>query len=290
MIVPYAPGSTTDTLARLVGQRLSIQLGQQVVIDNRSGAGGNLGTEIAAKAPPDGHTLVVVPGSHAINPSLYRTLPFDPVADFAPVVLIGSAPLLLGAHLGLAASSIRGLIELARAKPGELRYASGGSGSPSHLAMELFKSMAGVDIVHVPYKGGGSLLPALISGEVQLAPSGVLVLGPLLRSGRIRALAVTSAQRVSVVPDIPTVAESGLPGYVVTGWWGVLAPARTPTMIVQRLNREIVHALDDGEIRERLAANAIGPIGGSPEEFGQFLRSEIVKWSKVVRDSGARAD
>ncbi len=289
-VVPYAPGSTTDTLARLLGPRLTDALGQPVVIDNRAGAAGNVGTDIIAKALPDGHTLVIVPGSHAINPSLYAKLPFDPVRDFSTVALIASAPLLIAAHPNLPASSMRDLIALAKAKPGEIRYASGGSGSPTHLAMELLKSAARVDIVHVPYKGGGSVLTALLSGEVQLTPSGVLVLMPLARAGRIKLLATTSAKRIAVAPEVPTVAESGVPGYAVSGWWGVLAPAATPRAIVQRLNSVIVNALQSADLRERLAADGIEPAGGTPEAFAEHLKREIAMWSKVVRESGARAE
>ncbi len=290
LVIPYAPGSTTDTLGRLLALKLTEELGQQVVVDNRAGAAGNIGSDIVAKAIPDGHTLVVVPGSHAINPSLYPKLPFDPVKDFSTVALIGSAPLLISAHPALAASSMRELITLAKAKPAEIRYASGGSGSPTHLAMELLKSMAGIDLVHVPYKGGGSVLTALLSGEVQLTPSGVLVLLPLARAGRIKLLATTGSKRLGVAPEVPTVAESGVPGYAVTGWWGVLAPAATPRPIVQRLNGAIVRALQSADLRERLAADGIEPAGGTPEAFAEHLRREITIWSKVVRDSGARAE
>lgn len=289
-VVPYAPGSTTDTLARLLGPRLTEALGQPVVIDNRAGAAGNVGTDIVAKAQADGHTLVIVPGSHAINPSLYPKLPFDPVKDFSTVALVASAPLLIAANPNLPATSMRDLIALVRAKPGAIRYASGGSGSPTHLAMELLKSMAQVDIVHVPYKGGGSVLTALLSGEVQLTPSGVLVLMPLARAGRIKLLATTSAKRISVAPEVPTVAESGVPGFAVSGWWGVLAPAATPRAVVQRLNEVIVRALQQPELRERLAADGIEPAGGTPAAFADHLKRELVMWSKVVRESGARAE
>jgi len=290
LIVPYAPGSTTDTLARLVGQKLTDALGQQVVIDNRAGAGGIVGTDLAAKATPDGHTLVVVPGSHAINPSLHAKLPFHPVNDFSTVALLGGAPLLLGAHPGLAATTMRDLLALAKAKPGSLRYASGGTGSPSHLSMELLKSMANIDIVHVPYKGGGSVLNAVVSGEVQLTPTGLLVLGPLARAGRIRLLATTSGKRMAALPEVPTVAESGVPGYAVTGWWGVLAPAGTPRTIVQRLNGVITQALSAPDLRERLASDGIETMPGTPEAFGEYLRKEIDLWAKVVRASGTKAN
>jgi tripartite-type tricarboxylate transporter receptor subunit TctC len=290
LVVPYAPGSTTDTLGRVVGQKLTEALGQQVVIDNRAGAGGNIGTDIVAKATPDGHTLVVVPGSHAINPSLYRKLPFDAVKDFTPIALLGSAPLLIGAHPSLPAATMKDLLALAKAKPGSIRYASGGSGSPSHLSMELLKTMAGIDLVHVPYKGGGSVLTALVSGEVQLTPTGLLVLGPLARAGRIKLLATTGPKRLGAMPELPTVAESGVPGYAVTGWWGVLAPAGLPRPIIQRLNSVIVRALETQELRDRLSADGIETAGGTPEAFADHLKREVDLWAKVVRASGARAE
>jgi tripartite-type tricarboxylate transporter receptor subunit TctC len=290
LVVPFAPGSTTDTLSRVIAQKLVESLGQQVVIDNRTGAGGNIGTDIAAKAAPDGHTLVVVPGSHAINASLYPKLPFDPINDFSPVVLVGSAPLLVGAHPGLAAANMRELIALARARPGQIRYASGGVGTPSHLAMELLRSMAAIDIVHVPYKGGGSVLNAVVSGEVQLTPTGLLVLGPLARAGRIKLLATTGAKRMAALPEVPTVAESGVPGYAASGWWGMLAPARTPLPIVQRLNAIVVKALEAPDLRERLATDGIEPIGGPPEAFAMHLQREVAQWARVVRESGARPE
>ncbi|MBM3347676.1 MAG: tripartite tricarboxylate transporter substrate binding protein, partial [Betaproteobacteria bacterium] len=224
MVVPFAPGSTTDTLARFVSDRLSRALGQQILIDNRAGAGGNIGTEMVARTAADGYTLVTAPSSLAINAALMPNLGFDAVRDLAPVVLIGAAPLIIVATPGLPAGNAAELIALARARPGQLNYASGGSGSPSHLAMELFKSMAGIDVVHIPYKGGGALLNSVMSGEIQLTPSGVLIAVPLIRAGRLKAIAVTGSKRIAAAPDVPTVAESGLPGYHVSGWWGILAP------------------------------------------------------------------
>ncbi|MBI3067607.1 MAG: tripartite tricarboxylate transporter substrate binding protein [Betaproteobacteria bacterium] len=220
LIVPFATGSTTDTLARVVGQKLAESWGQQVVVDNRPGAGGTLGTEIVAKASADGYTLLIAPGSHAINPSLYRKLPYDTVKDLTPVTLVASAPLLVVAHPSLAASSVKELIALAKARPGRIHYASGGSGTSSHLIMELFKSMAGIDLVHVPYKGGGTVLSAILSGEVQLTAGGMLVVMPQVKAGKLKALAVTGSRRSPAVPEVPTVAESGLPGFAASGWWG----------------------------------------------------------------------
>ena len=290
MVVPFATGSTTDTLARFMGDRLSRALGQQVVIDNRAGAGGNIGTEIVAKAAPDGYTLVTAPSSLAINAALIPNLGFDTVRDLSPVALIGAAPLILVAHPGLAANNVAELIALAKGKPGQLNYASGGSGSPSHLAMELFKSMAGIDIVHIPYKGGGALLNSVMSGEIQLTPSGLLIAVPLIKAGRLKAIAVTGPKRVAAAPDVPTVGESGLPGFAVTGWWGILAPGKTPLPIVRRLNQEVARALTAPDMRERLAADGIEPGGGPAEEFAHMIQAEIATWSKVIKSAGIKAE
>lgn len=290
LIVPFGSGSTTDTLARIVAQKLTETWGQQVVVDNRAGAGGNIGTDLAAKSTADGYTLLMAAGSHAINASLYRKLPYDAVRDFAPVTLVGSAPQLLVAHSGLAAASIRELIALAKARPGQIRYASGGNGSPSHLAMELFKSMAGVDLVHVPYKGGDPVLRAVLSGEVQLTSSSPRALMPHVKLGKLKALGVTGSSRSPATPEVPTIAESGLPGYSVTAWWGMLAPAGTPQAIVTRLYRDVARLLQTPDLRGRLAAVGITTVGSSPKEFGAFIRREIATWAKVVKESGARID
>ncbi len=290
LIVPFAIGSTTDTLARIVGQKLAESWGQQVVVDNRAGAGGNIGTDIVAKAAADGYTLLMAAGSHAINPSLYRKLPYDAVKDFAPVTQVGSAPQLLVSHAGLAAASIRELIALAKARARQIHYASGGNGTPSHLSMELFKSMAGVDLVHVPYKGGETVLNAVLSGEVQLTFGNIRSMMPHVKLGKLKALAVTSSSRSPAAPEVPTIAESGLPGYSVTAWWGMLAPAGTPKAIITQLHRELARLLQAPALRERLAAVGIDTAGSSPEAFGAFIRREIATWAKVVKDSGARID
>ena len=290
MIVPFGTGSTTDTLARIVGQKFTETWGQPVVIDNRGGAGGNIGTEMVARAAGDGYTLLMAAGSHAINPSLYGKLPYDAVRDFAPVTLIGSAPQLLIASMGLSANSVRELIALAAARPGQLRYASGGNGSPSHLAMELFKSMARVNMVHVPYKGGDPVLVALLSGEMHLYFGNIRAMMPQVRAGKLKALAVTSPKRSPAVLDIPTIAESGLPGYSMMAWWGLLAPAATPKAIVSQLQAEVARMLKEPALRERLAAVGIDAVGSSPEEFGAYIRQEIRTWSKVVKEAGVRID
>ena len=290
LVVPFAPGSTTDSLARIVANRITDPLGQQVVVDNRPGAGGNIGTEIVARAAADGHTLLMAAGSHAINPSLYRALGYDAVKDFAPITLVGEAPLIVVANPQLAANSMSEFIALAKSKPGQLSYASGGSGSPSHLAMELLKSMAAIEITHVPYKGGAPVLTALLGGEVQVTAGGMLAMLPQVRAKKLKALAVTGARRAPVAPEIPTVAESGVPRYQVTGWWGLLAPAGTPAAIVARLEREVARQLQSRELRERLSNEGIEAVGGSPAQFAAYLKEDIDKWAKVVKSSGARAE
>ena len=290
MIVPFGTGSTTDTLGRIVAQKFTEAWGQPVVIDNRGGAGGNIGTEMVAKAAGDGYTLLMAAGSHAINPGLYGKLSYDAVRDFAPVTLVGSSPQLLIASTGLPANSVRDLIALAGAKPGQLRYASGGNGSPSHLAMELFKSMARIDMVHVPYKGGDPVLVALLSGEMQLYFGNIRAMMPHVRAGKLKALGVTSPKRSPAVPEIPTIAESGLPGYSMMAWWGLLAPAATPKAIVMQLQREVARMLTEPVLRDRLAAVGIDAAGSTPEAFGTYIRQEIKTWSKVIKEAGVRID
>jgi tripartite-type tricarboxylate transporter receptor subunit TctC len=290
LIVPSAPGSTADALGRVVAQKLSESWGHQVVVDDRAGAAGIVGTAIAAKAMPDGYTLLVVAGTHAINPSLYSKLPYDTEKAFAPVTQVGAAPLLVVAHPSVPVTSIRQLIDLARSKPGQINYASAGKGTPSHLIMELFKSMAKVDLVHVAYNGGGPVLNAIVSGEVQVMASGVLILMPLVKAGKLKSLAVTGARRAQMAPDIPTVAESGVPGFAVTGWWGILAPAATPTAIVSRLQREIARLLLSPDTKDRLAKDGIETVGSSSADFAKFIHQEIETWTRVVKSSGASAD
>ena len=290
LIVPFAAGSTTDTLARLLGQRLGERWNNQVVVDNRPGAGGNIGAEIAARANPDGYTLLITPASHAINPSLYSKLSYDPVKDFAAVTLVAQAPLIIVINPQVPAASLQELLALARSKPRQLNYASGGSGSPSHLAVELLKSMAGVDMVHVPYKGGGPVITAVLANEVQLTAGGLIPTLPQVRAGRLKALAVTGARRSAVAPEVPPVAEAGVPGYDVSGWWGLFAPAATPQPIVASLQGEIARILSAQDVRERLLGEGIEPSGMEPDAFAAYLRHEVAKWAKAVKLSGARAD
>lgn len=290
LLVPFAPGSTADSLARMVAHKLAESLGQQVVVDNRPGAGGSIGAEIAARASADGHTLLMVAASHAINPSLYRKLPFDALKDFVPITLVAEAPLMIVAHARVTANSMAELVALAKSKPGQLSYASGGSGSTSHLAIELLNSMAGIQMTHVPYKGGTPVVAALLSGEVHLTAGGMLVVLGQVKANKLKALAVTGAKRSAVAPAIPTVAESGVPGYHVTGWWGLLAPAGTPRPVVSRLHLEVSRHLQSRELRERLATEGIEVVGNSPEQFSAGLKDEVTKWAKVVKLSGARAE
>jgi tripartite-type tricarboxylate transporter receptor subunit TctC len=291
MIVAFPPGGGTDILGRMLAQRLGETLGQNVVVENRGGAGGNLGTEAVARAAPDGYTILmgnVAP--NAINVNLYRNLPFDPVADFAPVSLVAATPNLLVVHPSTAARTVKELIELARARPGTLNFASAGSGSSSHLAGELLRVLAGAEIVHVPYKGAGPAMLDVLSGQVQLYFATLPAALPHVKSGKLAAVAVTSARRSPALPELPTVAESGVPGYEASTWYGVLAPARTPAAAITRLHGDIVKILAQPEFRERLAGQGFEPVGSSPEEFRAAIRSEIAKWGKVVRDAGIRPE
>ncbi len=291
IVVPQSAGGGADILARTVAQKLSEAWGQSVVVDNRPGAAGIIGTELVAKAPPDGYTLVMgAISTHAINRALYKTLPYDPVKDFAPVALVASAPLLVVVHPSVPVNSMRELIALAKAKPGQLFFASAGSGNSTHLAGELFKSMANVDLVHVPYKGATPAESDLIGGQVAVMFTSILSGLPHVKAGKMKALAVTSARRSSIAPDLPTVAESALPGYDVDPWYGLFAPASTPRAIVDKLNREVARILTLPDVKQRFAALGAEPGSGTPQQFGAFVDAEIAKWSKVVADSGAKPD
>lgn len=291
LVVPFAAGGGTDIAARIVGAKLSEAMGQPVVVDNRAGASGTIGTELAAKSPGDGYTLLMGSnGPLAINPGLHAKLPYHPLRDFAPVALVTTMPFLMVVHPALPVKSVKELIGLAKARPGQLNYASPGSGSTTHLATELFKAMAGLNIVHVPYKGVAPASTDLISGQVQLLSGDLSTLMPHVRSGKMKALAVTSAKRSTLVPELPTVSESGVPGYEVSGWFGVLAPAGTPREIVVRLNAEIVKGLGSGDVRERLAALGGEVAGGTPEQFADHLRGEIAKWGKLIAAIGLKAE
>jgi tripartite-type tricarboxylate transporter receptor subunit TctC len=289
-IVPNGAGGTTDLVARAVGPRLAEQLGQQVVIDNRPGSGGIVGTEIVARATPDGHTLLMgTIGNIAISPALYRKLAYDSLRDFAPVTQLASAAYMLLVQPALPVRSVQDLAAMAKAKPGALNFGSAGSGTGSHLAAELFKSVAGIDIMHVPYKGGAPALTDLIAGQIQLFFNGIPSSMPHVRGARLRALAVTTSMRSSVAPDLPTMAEAGFPGAEATSWTGILVPAGTPAPVTGKLNAAFVKSLHYPEVVARLTADGATPVGNSAAEFGAYIKREIVKWGSVVKASGATA-
>jgi tripartite-type tricarboxylate transporter receptor subunit TctC len=290
MIVPYAPGGGADTLARGVGQKLTEMLGYAVVIDNRGGGGTILGSDLAAKARPDGHTIILVASTHAVVSSLHRNLPYDPIRDFSPVVRVASAPNILALHPSVPAGSVKELVEYAKARPGQLVYASSGNGGGSHLAMELLKSMARIDLIHVPYKGTGPAVIDLLSGQAKVMFGGMIGTLTHVKSGRLKAVAVSSAKRSPVAPDLPTVAESGFPGYEAATWYGVLAPAGTPAPIVKKLNTEIIATLNHPELKQRMAGQGADPAPTTPEEFAAYIKTEVSKWAKVVKESGAQPD
>ena len=290
-VVPFAPGGTTDVLARLVGEKLSASLGQQFVVDNKPGAGGNVGTAQVAKAEPDGYTLLMgTVGTHAINASIYPSLPYDPVQDFAPVTLVATVPNVLVVNPEVPANSVAELIALAKEKPGELNFASSGNGSSIHLSGELFKAMTGVDIVHVPYKGSGPAVVDLLGGQVQMMFDNLPSSAPQIKAGKLRPLGVTSKERSPTLPDVPTIAEAGVPGYEALSWFGVLVPAGTPDAIVAKLQNEIAKALADPAMRERFAELGAVPVGGTSAEFADLITAETAKWAKVVQDAGIKLE
>jgi len=290
-VVAFPPGGGTDIIARAIAQKLAERIAQQVVVDNRPGAGGNIGTDIVAKSAPDGYTMLMgSAGPLAINASLFGKMPFDPIKDLAPVTLAASTPNVLVVHPSLRAATVKELIALAKARPGEINFASSGHGTPAHLAGELFNSMAGVKMVHVPYKGAAPALADLLGGQVQLMFSTMPPALPHVKDGKLRALAVTSAKRSPAAPDIPTLDEIALPGFEANTWHGVVVPAGTPATIVARLNREIVAILHLPDVVERFSSQGAEALGSTPEEFAAYIRSETLKWAKVVRDSGAKAE
>ena len=290
-IVGFTPGGPSDIIARALGQKLSETWGQQVVIENRPGAGGNIAAEVAARSAPDGYTWLL--GNNSIlatNQSLYRTLPFDPQRDFAPVALVAIQPNILVVNPGVPATTVKELIALAKARPGQLNYASSGAGAAAHLAAALFCSMAGVEMIHVPYKGAQPALTDVIAGQAQLMFATSASAIPYIKAGRLRALAVTTSRRSSGVPDLPTVSEAALPGFEAITWHGVVVPSATPVALVERLNADIVQALRSRDLRERLESLGAELAPGSPQDFANYIAREIPKWAKVVKDSGARAE
>jgi len=283
IVVPYAAGGNTDFTARAIAERLTPVFKQQVIVENRPGGATNIGTEIVAKAPPDGHTLLMAGASNAINMSLFRKLPYDTVRDFEPVTLCVQGANVLSIHPSLPAKTLRELIALAKAQPGKLNFASSGLGSSNHMAGELLKVMAGINIVHVPYKGNAPALTDTVGGHVEMIFSGVPALVPHIESGRLRAIAIGSQKRFAAIPKVPTFDESGLKGYEATTWFGLMAPARTPKDIITRLNVEVDRILSSADLKERFLNEGIDPIGGPPEAFARFIRAEIDKYAKVIK-------
>ncbi|MBY0439246.1 MAG: tripartite tricarboxylate transporter substrate binding protein [Burkholderiales bacterium] len=291
IVVPFGPGGSADLVARILGQRLTESLAQPVIVENRPGAGAMLGNELVAKAAPDGYTLTIgTLGPFAVNQSLFRKVPYDSQRDFAPVTLTGASSHVLVVHPSMPVKSLVELIALARKRPGQLTFASSGIGNATHLTGELFKSMAGVDVVHVPYKGGGAAVADLIGGHVGFSFASMPSAMPHVRAGKLRALAVAPGQRVSTAPELPTVAESGLPGFASEDWQGVLAPAKTPQEIVMRLNAEIHKVLGAADVREKLDAQGFQVRLSTPQQFAELIRSESAKWAKIVKDANIRID
>lgn len=291
MIVPFPPSGSTDIMARVLAQKLTERLGQQVIVDNRGGAGGRIGMELAAKAPPDGYTLMMSTSiTHTVGVSLYSKLPYNVLTDFAPITMAASVPLLVVVNPSVPARSVKELIVLAKASPGQLNYASPGNGTSGHLAAEMFKSMASVDIVHVPYKGGGPAVMDLIGGQVQMLILSAVATLPHVKSGKLKALALTSLTRSPDLPNIPTVSESGLPGYEVVLWYGVFAPAKTPKAIVTRLNQDVVKIMQSPEMGARLASEGGRPVGNTPEQFQEIIKADVAKWAKIVKDADIKVE
>ena len=291
IIVPYSPGGTTDLVARLVAQKLSERFGQPVVVDNKPGANGMIGADAVAKAAPDGYTLgIASPGTHAANASLYKAMPYDTIKDFTPVTLAVSAPMLLIVHPSLGVGSVKELIAAAKAKPGTISYASGGSGSSQHLAMELLKNMAGIDMTHVPYKGSSASYPDLLGGTVKAEMDVLPTALPPVKSGRLKVLATGSAKRLAILPDVPTVAEAGIPGYESSSWYGFVAPANLPPDVLQKLNGEIVRALQQPDVSEKLVNAGVIVVAGTPQEFAAHIRSEMDKAARIVKAANIQPD
>lgn len=288
-IVPFPPGGATDTFARLIGEKMTGSWKQQVVIDNRPGAGGNIAADIAAKSPADGYTIIIVGMAHAVNVSLYSKITYDPVKDFAPITQVAWVESFLVVHPSLPVKSVEELIVLAKKHPGTLNYGSGGNGQPGHLAGELFKMLAGVNLVHVPYKGAQSMI-GLLNGDHKVEINNLITVGAHIKSGKVRVLAVGSAKRSPLMPNVPTMVEAGVPGYEKVQWFGVLAPAGTPKPVIGKLNAEMVKALKLPDVTKRLRDLGSEPVANSPEQFDALIKSEIQKWAKVIREVGIRVD
>jgi tripartite-type tricarboxylate transporter receptor subunit TctC len=289
LIIPFPPGGSNDVVGRMIAFQLSDRLGRQVVADNQGGAGGIIGTEAAARAAPDGHTLLLISVAHAFGSSMYK-LPYDPIGAFAPITLLGTGPVVLCVTAKLPVSTLQELIDLAKKKPGTLNYASAGVGSFQHLASTLFKLQSGLDIVHIPFKGGGPAMMDVVAGNTQIAIGSLIQMLPQIRSGRLKALGVGSAKRVPALPEVPTLSEAGVPGYEATNWWGIVAPAGTPKPVIDRLHQELSVILRTAETKKRFESEGGEAVLMSPEEFGRFIVAETAKWAKVVKEAGIKPE
>ena len=290
MVMPFPPGGSLDVVARPLSQKMGELMGQQVIVDYRVGASGNIGTELVARAPADGYTMLINTLPFVVNPSMYKKLPFDVVKDFAPVSLLAAAPFVLVVHPSVPVKSVKELIALAKSRPGKLNYASAGNGTNLHVAAELFKHLTRTNIVHIPYKGGGPALTAILSGEADLSFLGVVPASPYIKAGRMRALGITSRKRSAVLPELQTIAEAGVPGYEFASWYGILVPAGTPPGVVSKLNEYIVKAMRSPEVEKHLGAEGAEIIASSPAQFGAHIKKELVRWAEVIKAAGVRAD
>ena len=290
LLIPYPPGGSADLLGRPLAMKLQERLGQNVVLEYKPGAGGTVASQALARAKPDGHTLILVLAAHAINASLYPKLPYDTRKDFAPVSLVANLPMIVAASSSLKANTIPELIAAAKAAPGKLTFGSAGNGNTGHLAAEFFSAQAGIKMTHVPYKGSAGVVNAMLAGEIDLTFDSISTSWPQIKSGRMRALAVTGEKRASISPDVPTMIESGMPGFVINGWYAILAPAGTPTPVVERLSKEIASVLTLPDLRAQIMAGGYEPVGSTPQALGAHIEAELTRWSKVVKDSGAKVD
>jgi tripartite-type tricarboxylate transporter receptor subunit TctC len=290
LLIPYPPGGSADLLGRPLAMKLQERLGQNVVLEYKPGAGGTVASQALARAKPDGHTLILVLAAHAINASLYPKLPYDTRKDFAPVSLVANLPMIVAASSSLKANTIPELIAAAKAAPGKLTFGSAGNGNTGHLAAEFFSAQAGIKMTHVPYKGSAGVVNAMLAGEIDLTFDSISTSWPQIKSGRMRALAVTGEKRASISPDVPTMIESGMPGFVINGWYAILAPAGTPAPVVERLSKEIASVLTLPDLRAQIMAGGYEPVGSTPQALGAHIEAELTRWSKVVKDSGAKVD
>ncbi len=289
LIVPFPPGGSNDVVGRMIAAQLSTRLDKPVIVENQGGAGGLIGTEMAARSQPDGYTLLLISVAYAFIPAIYK-LPYDPATAFTPVAILGAGPVVIAVTSKLPVNSVKELIALAKEKPGELNYATAGVGSFQHLASELFKLQAGVDIVHIPFKGGGPAMMDVIAGNTQIAIGSLVQMLPQIQAGKLKALGVGSAKRIAALPELPTISEAGVPGYEVTNWWGIVVPAGTPRPVTDRLHKELTAVVSSTETKKRFETEGAEPLSMSPDEFGRFIAAETVKWARVVKDAGIRAE